>query len=158
MCGAVDRKRQLYPNTQNDSSQQKRGRTKPPKFRTWAMTPNFIARHCGTIVSGQVYPLIFTSTADDDDEVVRLRTLSFFEDLLADIERGRDTYQSVSTDIQRIVAVGVRDIYLAACQGHSHGWERNILDGMVQVIGEPVECKQVNGMRVSSVHPWISKS
>lgn len=103
----------------------------------------------GKRVSGQVHPLIFEAATDDDDESIRLRSLSFYEELLVDVGKGRETYLSLSNDMKRIVGVGVRDLYLAAWRRLADDREKRILDGMVQVINGSAESTRIGGMDVS---------
>jgi hypothetical protein len=106
----------------------------------------------GTIVSAQMYPLIFETSTEEDNELVRLRSLSFFEQLLADGENDESKYRSLSSDQKRIVAVGVRDLFLGAWHGVLNERKKRILDGMVKMLDEKVGCTQARGMNIS-FHP-----
>ena len=103
----------------------------------------------GMMVSGQVHPLIFETATEDDSETVCLRSLSFYEELLVDVVKGSETYQSLSNDMKRIVGIGVRDLYLAAWHRLADDREKRILDGMVQMIEESVQSTQIRGMDIS---------
>jgi hypothetical protein len=103
----------------------------------------------GTIVSAQVYPLIFETSSEEDNEMVQLRSLSFFNQLLADAENGVSRYQSLSDEQKLIVAVGVRDLFLGAWHGLLNEQEKHILDGMVKMLDETVGCFEAMGMNIS---------
>jgi hypothetical protein len=61
----------------------------------------------GMILTAQVHPLIFETSSEEDNEMVRLRSLPFFHQLLADEKNGVSKYRSLSNEQKRIVAVGV---------------------------------------------------
>lgn len=106
----------------------------------------------GKVMSGKMHPLIFETSTDEDDEMVRLRSIPYFEQLLADGKDGISKYRSLSSDQKRIVAVGVRDLFLGAWHGLLDERDKSILDSMVEILDETVGCDQVGGMNIS-FHP-----
>jgi hypothetical protein len=106
----------------------------------------------GTVVGGKLHPLIFEASTDEDDERIRLRSTTFFQQLLADGENGLSKYRSLNSDQKRIVAVGVRDLFLGKWHGVLDECEKRVLDGMVNVLDEAVGCCQLGGMNIS-FHP-----
>lgn len=92
----------------------------------------------GTIVSAQVHPLIFETSSEEDEEMVRLRSLPFFDQLLADAENSMSNYRSLNDEQKLIVAVGVRDLFLGAWHGMLTEQGKRILDGMVKILDETV--------------------
>jgi hypothetical protein len=106
----------------------------------------------GMIVSAQAHPLIFETSSGEDNEMVRLRSLSSFDQLLADAENGVSKYRSLNNERKRIVAVGVRDLFLGAWHGMLNEQEKRILDGMVKMLDETVGCIQAMGINIS-FHP-----
>ena len=101
-------------------------------------------------MSGKVHPLIFESSTEEDSDTVRLRSLPFFEELLAD--RSQSKYLSLNLDMRRIVGLGVRDLFLASWHGYLNDRETHILNEIVKILDESVACTQVKGMKVS-FHP-----
>jgi len=106
----------------------------------------------GTVVSGKLHPLIFQASTDEDDVKVYLRSMTFFQQLLAGGENGLSKYRSLSSDQKRIVAVGVRDLFLGEWHGVLDDCEKRVLDGMAKVLDETVGCCQLRGMNIS-FHP-----
>jgi hypothetical protein len=106
----------------------------------------------GTAASSQFYPLIFDISTAEDDEMVWLRSQPFFEQLIADKEDGEHKYRSLSDEQKRIVALGVRDLYLAVWQGLLKEQEKQVLDGMVKLLDESTGFIQACGMDIS-FHP-----
>ena len=106
----------------------------------------------GTILSARVYPLIFDEEGTADEPMVRLRSLGFFRRLLADKERGVEMYAGLSDEEKVIVAVGVRDLYLASERGLSSEEEIGLLRGMMGMLDETVGCIEAMGMNIS-FHP-----
>jgi hypothetical protein len=106
----------------------------------------------GTILSGQVHPLIFDAASEHDHEMVRLRSVPFLEQLLADERKGVPTYPSLSDEQKSLVAVGVRDLFLAKRHGFLDEREKRILDGMVGLLDETLGCVHAVDMNIS-FHP-----
>jgi hypothetical protein len=106
----------------------------------------------GNVLSAQVHPLIFETSSEEDNEMVRLRSLSFFDQLLADVENGMSKYRSLSNEQKRVVAVGIRDLFLGAWHGMLNEQEKRILEGMVKMLDETVGCIQAMGINIS-FHP-----
>lgn len=106
----------------------------------------------GTIITGRVHPLIFQTSSVTDIDAVRLRSLPFLRNLQTDETRGLAHYKSLTTEKKRIVAVGVRDLYLAAWRGLLDDSERKLLDGLVGILDETVGRVQAQGINIS-FHP-----
>ena len=85
----------------------------------------------GMIMSAQAHLLIFETLSEEDNEMARLRSLSF---------NSVSKYRSLSDKQKRIVAVDVRDLFLCA-------WH-----GMVKMLDETVGCIQALGINIS-FHP-----
>ena len=65
----------------------------------------------GTVLSGKLHPLISEASTDEDDGKIHLRSM-IFQQLLADGENCLYKYRLPDSDQKRIVAVGVRDLFL----------------------------------------------
>ncbi|KAM0429250.1 hypothetical protein ACHAPT_006464 [Fusarium lateritium] len=110
----------------------------------------------GRVLSARVYPLIFTVPKPDAPDLVRFRTLSYFSELVGDPD-GISPYQSLSLNQRRIVAVGIRDLYIAEAAGLLSQPEKDILQGMVNIIDQDPEELQLGGLRLS-FHPSMEFS
>lgn len=106
----------------------------------------------GTVITGRVHPLIFQTLSAMDSDTVRLRSLPFLRELQTDETRGLARYKSLTTEQKRIVAVGVRDLYLAAWRGLLNDSERKLLDSLVGIVDETVGRVQAQGINIS-FHP-----
>ncbi|GAB1316685.1 Prolyl 4-hydroxylase alpha subunit Fe(2+) 2OG dioxygenase domain-containing protein [Madurella fahalii] len=105
-------------------------------------------------LASKFHPLVFEhSIAGSGCE---LRSLPFFEALTADGDDGDASrrYRTATADEKRIVALGVRDLYLAAMHGLLDKHEKGLLNRLVNVVDESltVGCTEVDGMMVS-FHP-----
>ncbi|KAI5458306.1 hypothetical protein BGZ63DRAFT_61370 [Mariannaea sp. PMI_226] len=108
----------------------------------------------GRVLNARVYPLIFETTLPDAPDVVRFRTLSFFVELLRDSGSG-SKYAYLTSEQQRVVAVGVRDLYIADLAGLLSVSEKSILRGMVNIITSSSDEQDFGGLSIS---PHLSKS
>ncbi|RSL43162.1 hypothetical protein CEP54_015194 [Fusarium duplospermum] len=102
----------------------------------------------GRVLSGQICPLIFDTSLPDAPETVRLRTLSFFSELLEDLQ-GVSKYQALTPGQRKIIAVGIRDLYIAEAAGMLQQPEKVILQGMIGLIDEDLGVRQLGGLNIS---------
>jgi hypothetical protein len=109
----------------------------------------------GTIMSGKVHPLIFESSTEADGDAVRLRSLPFFEELVAD--RRQSVYLSLNVEMKRIIGVGVRDLFLASWHGYLNDRETHVLNEIVKVLDESVACTRSMACRFRSTQLLISR-
>ena len=106
----------------------------------------------GAVLHSLMHPLIFKSALDGEKDSVRLRSLPYFEQLVRD--NATSNYQSLSLEQKRIVAVGVRDLFLASRHDLLDEREKRILDGMVKILDKTVGCVQSRKQGISlSFHP-----
>ncbi|KAH7118438.1 hypothetical protein EDB81DRAFT_848140 [Dactylonectria macrodidyma] len=105
-----------------------------------------------TTISGRLHPLIFQTSSATDSDTVRLRSLPFLRHMQTDGASGLAHYKSLATEQKRIVAVGVRDLYLAAWRGLLNESDRKLLDSLVSTLDETVVCVHARGMEIS-FHP-----
>ncbi|KAL2796142.1 hypothetical protein BJX66DRAFT_300150 [Aspergillus keveii] len=103
----------------------------------------------GYAMGGAISPLIFEHASDEDRESVWYRSLPYLEGLIADGDVGRERFRDLSQKRKWIVAVGVRDLHLAAWKDHADEREEDILHGMVEIIEQPIEAASIDGMQVS---------
>jgi hypothetical protein len=107
----------------------------------------------GTVMSSKMHPLIFEKSSRTDNKMVQLRSLSFFNELLTESEdKVARKYLSLSIDEKRVVALGVRDLFLAEWIGILNNDEKHILCGMTEILDDSVRNIQVMGMGIS-FHP-----
>ncbi|KAH7137851.1 hypothetical protein EDB81DRAFT_948974 [Dactylonectria macrodidyma] len=106
----------------------------------------------GLEFSSLLHPLIFDAAEYDDPEIVRLRSVPYFHELLADATPGGSKYSSLSHKQKLIVSVGVRDLFFAVSNGSASEHERQLLDGILQILDDPVDKVQVDGLTIS-FHP-----
>ncbi|KAM5347431.1 hypothetical protein ACJ41O_010436 [Fusarium nematophilum] len=109
----------------------------------------------GLEFSSRLHPLIFDTAEDDDPEMIRLRSVPYFHELLADTTAGGFKHSSLSHRQKRIVSVGVRDLFFAISNGSASEHDRQLLDDILRVLDDPVDKVQVDGMTVS-FHPSAS--
>ncbi|KAJ4318024.1 hypothetical protein N0V84_007078 [Fusarium piperis] len=102
----------------------------------------------GSVLSARVCPLVFDTSVSDAPETVRLRTLSFFSELLESPD-GVSKYQSSTLDQRKIIAVGIRDLYIAEAAGLLQQEDKAILQGMVGLIDQDLGVTQFGGLNVS---------
>ncbi|KAK0652447.1 hypothetical protein B0T16DRAFT_387706 [Cercophora newfieldiana] len=106
-------------------------------------------------LASKFHPLIFD--AHSGTESATLRSLPFFRKLVSGDRGVLDDYRSWSKEKKRIVALGVRDLYLAAVAGLLVEGEKGLLRNLVDVVEEPSPggYATVEGMTVS-FHPSAS--
>jgi len=99
--------------------------------------------------ASKLHPLIFD--VDSGPESVALRSLPFLRRLVSNSDGALDEYRGWSMDKKRIVALGVRDLYLANTSGLLNEDENGLLAKFVDIIEEPLagESVVVEGMEVS---------
>lgn len=103
----------------------------------------------GRILNAKVYPLIFETADGSALDVVRLRSLAYFAELVAGLEAGYAAYSSLSLEQKKIIAVGVRDLFIADLHKLLDEREVDILKGMVELVDDGIDESQVMGMAVS---------
>jgi hypothetical protein len=91
----------------------------PDELNDLLLVRNLIHR---MIVSAQVYPLIFGTSSEEDNEMVQLRSLPYFNQLLADAENGVSSYQSLSDEQKWIESKGY------SIHGCVHSWTIHALN------------------------------
>lgn len=106
----------------------------------------------GRTLGAKVYPLVFKTAQPEAPDTVRLRTLPYFANLVADAADGGSQYQSLSNNEKKTVAVGVRDLYIAESAGLLNRRETETLEKMVQTVDDGLETRQTGGMTIS-FHP-----
>lgn len=106
----------------------------------------------GRELSSRIHPLIFDATGRDSPEIVLLRSLPYFQELLVDTTIGGTKFASLGYEQKFIVAVGVRDLFFAVSNGSADAHEGKLFSGMVQVLDGPVDKIQLDGMTIS-FHP-----
>lgn len=102
----------------------------------------------GGVLSARVCPLIFETCIPAAPETVRFRTLSFFSELL-DGPDGVSKYRSLTPHQRKVIAVGTRDLYIAEATGLLQQPDKDILQGMVDLIDHDVGVTQLGGLNVS---------
>ncbi|KAH6873799.1 hypothetical protein B0T10DRAFT_553070 [Thelonectria olida] len=105
----------------------------------------------GDILDARVYPLIFETSPSDAPDVLLFRTLSYWTRIL-DYADGTSNYRDLTIEQKRIVAVGVRDLYIAEMAGLLGETEKDLLQKMVQLIDQGLEELQLGGLCLS-FHP-----
>ncbi|KAK0619134.1 hypothetical protein B0T14DRAFT_431049 [Immersiella caudata] len=102
--------------------------------------------------ASKLHPLIFDSASGPDSRA--LRSLPFFQRLASDDESARTEYKGWNFDKKRIVALGVRDLYLAAMTGLLDDDEKRLLAQLVDIVDKPSagECAVIEGMTLR-FHP-----
>ncbi|KAH7124846.1 hypothetical protein B0J13DRAFT_511141 [Dactylonectria estremocensis] len=103
----------------------------------------------GRILSAKVYPLIFQNAQRDALDTVKLRTLPYFMALAAGDADGGSQYQSLTPEQRKIVAVGVRDLYIAGSTDLLSEQQMSTLEKMLQTLDDGLETQQIGGMTVS---------
>lgn len=105
----------------------------------------------GEVLDATVYPLIFEIASSDAPDTLRLRSLPYFMEMLEDAH-GTQKYRGLTPEKRKIVAVGVRDLFIADLSGLLSEAERDILQGMVKIIDEALEEVHMRGLGLS-FHP-----
>lgn len=105
-------------------------------------------------LASKFHPLIFDHAMAEPG--CELRSLPFFQALTTADDGGDAThrYATATADEKRILALGVRDLYLAAVSGLLDEHEKGLLNRLVDIVDESlaVGCVEVDGVTVS-FHP-----
>lgn len=99
-------------------------------------------------LASRFHPLLFDNEAPAS-ETAKIRSLPFLRRLFDG--DGLDTYRTWSVDKKRIVALGVRDLYLAAMSGSLDLTEQELLKKVADIVDDSPEvgCVEVDGMTFS---------
>lgn len=99
-------------------------------------------------LASQFHPLLFDNEALAS-ETAKIRSLAFLR-RLSDGD-GLYTYRTWSVAKKRILALGVRDLYLAAMSGSLDPAEQELLNKVVDIVDDSpdVGCVEVDGMTIS---------
>ncbi|KAL2679000.1 hypothetical protein Neosp_009755 [[Neocosmospora] mangrovei] len=102
----------------------------------------------GRVLSGRVCPLIFDHSLPDAPETIRFRTLSFFSELVEN-SNGASQYKALTPNQHKIIAIGIRDLYMAEAAGLLQQPEKIILQGMVDLVDQDLGAMQFGGLSIS---------
>ncbi|KAK5659606.1 hypothetical protein OQA88_810 [Cercophora sp. LCS_1] len=101
------------------------------------------------VLNSRLHPLILDNEALEGD--ARLRSLPFLRALLND-KSAAEEYQALDIEKKRIVALSVRDLYLAFMADLLDNEEKNLLRAVANILDESIGHTTIDNMTVS-FHP-----
>lgn len=112
-------------------------------------------------VNSAIWPLIFDGPekieTKNPTSLATLRSLSFLRGLTGSSEQvSSQRFEALSKEKKRHVALGVRDLYLAAWRGLLEDEEQQLLADVTQTLSTPVEPQVLKGVMPASFHPSAS--
>ena len=111
----------------------------------------------GEAVNSTIWPLIFDGLWTPDEGVLKslatLRSLSFLRGLVETSEQVPNRFEGLTKEQKRHVALGVRDLYLAAWRGLLDDKEQQLLVEATQTLSSPLEPQVLKGAMPVSFHP-----